>query len=279
MILSCNKYKNRQKLLKKVYDKNINSDELYLFIEGDENIKECYHIGDTIKVKCSDHYEKLPLKVVLGIQYITRNFEFDKIIKVDDDILINFKKYYKHLESLDNSNLYFGQQTPPCAIVPGNTWHMGKCSKECEWNNKPLPDYMFPENRTKILYYPAGGIYVLSYDVCSVILNFNDKDMKNSTDFVYEDLNLYMRLNEHNISPSDLKKYYLLFRLPNEILKCLDNGNFNQKIFNEKNFIEDFKKNKLDNLMAYHTGSMSNYKVSNEAFENIINIFDKVISI
>ena len=31
--------------------------------------------------------------------------------------------------------------------------------------------------------------------------------------------------------------------------------------------------------MAYHTGSMSNYKVSNEAFENIINIFDKVISI
>ena len=50
--------------------------------------------NDILELNCGDLYENLPEKVVLGIQYIYKHFKFNKLIKVDDDVVINFKKYY-----------------------------------------------------------------------------------------------------------------------------------------------------------------------------------------
>jgi len=55
------------------------------FLLGDPALVNARLDGDTIYVPCKDNYEHLFLKLTLGYGFLYRNFEFDYLLKIDDD--------------------------------------------------------------------------------------------------------------------------------------------------------------------------------------------------
>jgi hypothetical protein len=215
MVCSCDKYKYRQPLLENMYQQNIKNGDTYIFLKGNINIIHPILENNTLVLNCGDLYENLPEKVVLGIQYITRNFSFNKLIKVDDDVVINFKLYYNLLYSLPNKGLYYGKCNTQYANSLNTSWHINKLSKAHPLNNKPCPVSFFPINDKEFIQYPCGPCYILSNDVCNIILNFNENDIAHTKNHIYEDVNLYMLLLKYNITSSLAKtNAYLLIELP-----------------------------------------------------------------
>ena len=272
MICSCKKYDYRIKLLNELYKNNIKSNDLFVFLVGDIDIENNYINGNTLFLKCGDLYEDLPCKVIFGIQFITEFFNFKKLIKVDDDVVINFDKYYELLNILPNNKLYYGRKNPPDGnVIPSNKWHIGKLDKNHEYNNKVLPDSYFPFNRETPIQWCSGGIYILSNDVCKLIMNLNNDEINMTKNHLYEDLNLYNILYKRNINPVFDKRgnnIYFSVRLPSFLEKNLT------KLQNIP--IENYLKN-VENINSFHIGSLSPiYDIDENKFTKIFNILNTV---
>ena len=310
MICTCAKYEYRQPLLETMYKQYIKNDDTYIFLKGNMNINQPILKNNTLILNCGDLYENLPEKVVFGIQYITKNFSFNKLIKVDDDIVIHFKLFYNLLHSLPNNNLYYGKKNLQYSNNLNTHWHINKLSKEHPLNNKSCPETFFPINDNEYIQYPCGPCYILSNDVCNIILHFNEKDITYTKNHIYEDINLYTLLSKYNITSlfHNTKKYLLLL-LPTILKKNLkklstinkpstmnsstekmkqlqyttsvfkNNVEKNKNIYSIKTFLYNnnfFKK--YQDILTFHIGSISNrYVINKTSFKNlfiILNIFN-----
>lgn len=104
-IVSCEKNRERKKILK---DKWINdlvakNDKIdTLFVYGNSELEEDYaEIEDELHVKCDDSYERLIDKMDQLWNYIHKyRSDYFKIIKCDDDNIINTDKFNSMLEEI-----------------------------------------------------------------------------------------------------------------------------------------------------------------------------------
>ena len=273
MFCSCHSYDYRYNAMLKIYKKYMQKDDKIIVLLGSE---KTVLNNDILELNCGDLYENLPEKVVLGIQYIYKHFKFNKLIKVDDDVVINFKKYYEIINNLPNEKLYYGRSNPPGnKVLPSNVWHINKCSKTHIYNDKPFPDEFFIYNREEPIQWPSGGIYVLSNDVCEIVNKFSEEDMNVTKRHLYEDLNLRTLLHKYNIEPtldkSQMNKNcsdYFLVVLPDEIVK-------NKSNLKNTSFDNEFY-NKYSNIKSYHIGSLApSYSINKEEYIEILSILNK----
>lgn len=106
--------------------------------------------------KLQDHYGSLTKKVLQAFQVIYDDYEFDYLLKCDDDTFVLVPRVLNELDNWDDrtnrKELYWGFFNGKAQVKRSGPW------KEAGWN---LCDYYLP--------YAVGGGYVLSYNLVKFI--------------------------------------------------------------------------------------------------------------
>jgi glycosyltransferase involved in cell wall biosynthesis len=191
LVMSCRGNSERINAVRRQYENSLSRNDLVLFVVGGAD-----HDGisdeSMLSLSCGDLYENLPKKVYRAIRFCVQNLRFRRIVKVDDDIFINFSKFY----SIVNPGFrhpYYGRRNPPVAGTALNhKYHFGRISEAHKYHNKefPLP---------KGIQWNSGGMYVLDHKSASVVSNYENTEWIDS--HLYEDVMIYMILNENGIAP------------------------------------------------------------------------------
>jgi hypothetical protein len=96
LIMSCRKYREtRQAAVRNTWLKHVSPDITYVFIEGVESLSFKYEYlpeENRLFVNCADTYTEAALKCKLAIEFISKEFNPDYLIKCDDDTYINYEK-------------------------------------------------------------------------------------------------------------------------------------------------------------------------------------------
>jgi len=109
-----------------------------------------------LSLACGDFYQDLPEKVRCAIEFCAENLAFERVVKVDDDVFINFDNFYAVTERTPHE--YFGKRTPSRAgIKPSSTWHYGKVSAGSDHTDAPFEIQGPPDH------WAGGGLYVMSF--------------------------------------------------------------------------------------------------------------------
>ncbi|NEQ37510.1 MAG: tetratricopeptide repeat protein [Okeania sp. SIO3I5] len=139
MIISCKKNLDKIKVLReKLYQK---TNLPYCFVIGEPELSSDWqNEGDILYVKSPDNYESLPLKVFQAFQYFHCCFDFQGVLKLDDDTWI--KDMPRFLELIDwlsteSTQDYMGNTI---GYSIGRSWHFNKCeSKSIDKTPYDLP--------------------------------------------------------------------------------------------------------------------------------------------
>ena len=91
LIMNCKKYKYKAIYQKETWLKTIPSNLMYYHVIGDETLKEnfMFHEDDHVLfVKTQDDYNSLPHKVIQSLYAIEKEFNYDFVLKTDDDQML-----------------------------------------------------------------------------------------------------------------------------------------------------------------------------------------------
>ncbi|MGD1703203.1 tetratricopeptide repeat protein [Dapis sp. BLCC M229] len=139
MIISCKKNLDKIKILREKLYQKINLP--YCFVIGEPELSSDWqNKGDILYVKSPDNYESLPLKVFQAFQYFHCCFDFQGVLKLDDDTWI--KDMPRFLELIDwlsteSTQDYMGNTI---GYSIGRSWHFSKCeSKSIDKTPYDLP--------------------------------------------------------------------------------------------------------------------------------------------
>lgn len=193
MIISCIGYEDRRSLLSPYYRNNILQGDQFIFVVGGASQPHFDAKTRTLHLDCGDKYEDLPEKIAASITACHQNFAFDHLIKVDDDVVVNFNL----LNTLITSGKYdyFGKMIPSKrGAKPSPTWHFGKVTESSPHFNKPFNFTDGPEN------WCCGGMYMMSSNASAAIAE-QFKNLK-FTDYLYEDHMVGNLLNQKAIQPT-----------------------------------------------------------------------------
>ena len=98
MLISCEKNKERIKIIKSLWLDYCKIP--YKIIVGNPDLSTDYEEKDDyLIIKTCDSYVNLPSKVSLAIKYLNILYDFDSIIKIDDDVIVNLDKFYSYLQT------------------------------------------------------------------------------------------------------------------------------------------------------------------------------------
>lgn len=192
LIFSCKKYLSRINKLKSIGyldsldKKNIN----YLIIIGDEKIYEEYVLNNNIlTLKVDDSYKGFPYKVIKTYNLINNLYDYDYIIKTDDDCLLNIDKIQKNFDYIKKYD------------------YIGRLNNFKEQYN---PNYKGLNNKSEYLgpYMNGATGYVLSKQAIKTIVNYKEQTNKLLLNELYEDklIGDILRLNEYKFIEHDLWK-------------------------------------------------------------------------
>ncbi|XP_008547614.1 beta-1,3-galactosyltransferase 6 [Microplitis demolitor] len=152
----------------------------HLFVIGTENLQlenhetlqsEQLKFKDLLLLpKLRDAYGTLTKKVLQSFKRIIDEYDFDYLLKVDDDSFVLIHKLLVNLDTWEakgyRKELYWGFFNGKAQVKRHGAW------KESEWN---LCDYYLP--------YAVGGGYVLSYNLVKYIaMNADNLRLFNSED-------------------------------------------------------------------------------------------------
>lgn len=190
IVLTCDKYNDRLEKLKENFLNNFKYDFLYLKCDTSQN--KTYQKENTIYSNCEEIYENLPKKVLLAYEYLYHNTDYDYIIKIDDDTIINNTILKEFIDKKFYNLDYIG-----FCVNAGNTmnrkWHFGKCKDPVL--NKTI------YSKEIIGSWCGGGYgYVLSRNAISKLLEKNN--YKNIYNELYEDKAVGDALRLSGIKPS-----------------------------------------------------------------------------
>lgn len=187
VVLSCDKYKDRIENLQKNLLNNINYD--YYIIRADHTLNSSQINNNILTVNCEECYENLPKKTLMAYKYLYNNFDYDYILKIDDDTMINIPILEKFIENKFLNLDYLGGKAGGHVDIK---WHFGKC-KNPELNNKK---YWNGYNG----YWCGGGFgYILSRPSISILLR--EDNYKYICEEIYEDKAIGDILRKHDILP------------------------------------------------------------------------------
>jgi hypothetical protein len=167
----------------------------YKYFIGDKSLSEFKEEDDIVYLPCPDNYESLPQKIYQMIKYVKETYPDNKyIIKCDDDITFDFKKFKTlknkiYIENLD----YIGVEVKNKEYY--GTCHLGKTE-----------DPILSKIKIKVpkSIYCAGPCYILSDKSSNILL---ENLLKNNT--IYEDQSVGNCLEEFKILPynTNMKNY------------------------------------------------------------------------
>lgn len=193
MIISCVGYEDRRSLLDPYYRNNVLEGDQFIFVVGGAHSQRFDVATRTLYLACGDKYEDLPEKIAAAITACHRHFNFDHLIKVDDDVIVNFKL----LDTLIAGGKYdyFGKMIPSKrGAKPSPTWHFGKVSEASPHFNKPFNFTDGPEN------WCCGGMYMMSNMASAAIAK--QFETLTFTAYLYEDHMVGNLLNQEAIQPA-----------------------------------------------------------------------------
>ena len=183
-----------------------------LFVIGNPKLKEVVKEGDTIFVPCEDDYLSLPIKVKEMLKYFCKTYDFEYVLKCDDDSFVRPEK----LLNLKKDGEYIG-------VIAGGVEGEEEFDTYSKLTNNRFRDYFCSEKKiiemenwqgcvmVESVNYAVGGAgYLLNKRAAEIIVNDPIMDCKGSED-VYVGSVMY----KNNI---DLK----------------ENVRFNQTIVNNK---------------------------------------------
>ena len=139
IIISCKKNLDKIKILREKLYQKINVP--YCFVIGDPGLSSNWqNEGDILYVKSPDNYESLPLKVFQIFQCLHCCFDFQGVLKLDDDTWI--KDMPRFLELIDwlSTESTYNYMGNTIGYSIGRSWHFNKCeSKSVDKNPYDLP--------------------------------------------------------------------------------------------------------------------------------------------
>lgn len=201
MIISCAAYTERQQLLSRYYRESMPKEDGFLFIVGGAQSNHYDPTKRTLYLKVGDFYEDLPEKVLQAITFCTENFDFAHLVKVDDDVIVNFFLLSELISEFEAD--YFGKMIPSRrGAKPSATWHIGKVTERSSYFNRPFNFEEGPAN------WCCGGMYGLSRRAAKDI-----SSMSSSIDtraYLYEDHMIGCLLEEKNIAPAFIEDHEVL---------------------------------------------------------------------
>lgn len=164
LIITCLMNVSRVNNLRNLWIKDLKKLDIpYLFVIGN-NRNKSFIKGDILSTACPDNYESLPKKIYKSIEFVSRNFNFEYIYKIDDDCILNPLSLF----TIDTGNsLYIGKDKKVSHDF-NRYWHKGKCE------NKKLNQVPYPLNRIFHNTHHAKGEsgYFLHHTVIPIILGF-----------------------------------------------------------------------------------------------------------
>lgn len=187
VVLSCDKYKDRIANLKTKLLNNINFD--YYIVRADQGLDSTQLKNNILTINCEECYENLPKKSLKAFEYLYNNFDYDYILKIDDDTTINIPILEKFIKNKFYYLDYLGGKAGGHVELE---WHFGKC-KNPNLNKKK---YWNGYNG----YWCGGGFgYILSRGSISILLKENN--YKYICEEIYEDKSIGDVLRKYNILP------------------------------------------------------------------------------
>lgn len=157
LVISCAAYGARVAALRQRFEANLRPGDRVLYVVGgaDRNVLDA---DSVLHVTAGDFYEDLPQKVQAAIEFCVKNLEFERLIKVDDDIHIHFDNFYAALPEVAR-HPYLGRRTPTRpGITPSAVWHFGKVTPGSLSEDVPFKVEGPPD------YWAGGGMYVIRRD-------------------------------------------------------------------------------------------------------------------
>lgn len=254
IVISCKKNIDRVRWLINYYKSNINDRDLLLFAIGGSD-HSSIEDGAILLLNCGDLYENLPEKVYKAIVFCVKYLKFKRLIKVDDDVFINFKRFYEIVDA-DFVHCYYGRKNPANVGDKLNTkYHYGKVSENHRYHNKEFP---LPDN----IQWNSGGVYILNHTAAAAISDFFDYEWIES--HLYEDVMVYTILKMASIVPThhENEKHSFLTWMVRDVEDVFESD--------LKTIRCDFK---FNNVVSIHCGSSKikhiNNSVISECFRNL----------
>jgi hypothetical protein len=148
-VITCPKYEYKVKGIQDTWLKTVPPNVRVIFVYGRPGRMASIE-GDRLFLDCPEAYEKLPQKMHCFFQYCVQNFDFDYLLKIDDDSYVDIGKLLAfNLRDRDYIGLFRGMGDERVT----RTWHYGKCtdkSFEVPYEGKYIADWA------------RGGGYILS---------------------------------------------------------------------------------------------------------------------
>jgi len=133
------------------------------FLLGNPALVNARLDGDTIYVPCGDDYEHFFLKLTLGYGFLYRNFEFDYLLKVDDDCYPNILKFLEVVIPQLRGNQYYGG----CVQNRGEPINATRCFGKC--SDKRF-EKEFHTDKAPVSYAMGERGYILRRDVLPLFI-------------------------------------------------------------------------------------------------------------
>eukprot|EP01112_Ceratiomyxa_fruticulosa_P005289 TRINITY_DN158_c0_g1_i6.p1 TRINITY_DN158_c0_g1~~TRINITY_DN158_c0_g1_i6.p1 ORF type:complete len:665 (+),score=116.27 TRINITY_DN158_c0_g1_i6:195-2189(+) len=159
--------------------------------------------GDLLFVPVYDTYRNLALKTMAVMRWAVESYDFDYILKIDDDSFIRLDKLMQILECSPKSRFYHGMshgQYKPLRD-PSNKWYVS------------YEDYPGPDPGPVLI---AGPGYVLSRD-CAEHIAIRSLDPKRRPIYL-EDVNTAVLLQEIHVVGDDNPHFYSYFTCQNDMI-------------------------------------------------------------
>lgn len=198
LVVSCQAYEERRKLLAGYYDKHRPPEDNYVFLVGGAKSTHFDPSTRTLHITAGDFYEDLPEKVLMGVEAATRSFDFRHLVKVDDDVVINFPLFKRLINGFEAD--YFGKMIPSRrGAKPSPTWHIGKVSERSPFFDKPFEFEGGPSN------WACGGMYAMTRSAAERLSARVEGFDANA--FLYEDHMVGSFLDQAGILPAFIEEH------------------------------------------------------------------------
>ena len=161
-VLSCQKNREKQNMQRQTWLKDMaKAGFTYAFVEGEVGRPSCM-IDDHLILNCRDEYEFLASKVLEIVKWVYYETDFDYLLKVDDDVVLNPAR----LASFDYGQYdYIGGRLITGEFDP--LWHANKT-----WNKQLSQRYF--QIGEMVPYYGGQFSYFLSRKAMKVIIDHSD---------------------------------------------------------------------------------------------------------
>jgi len=216
-VLVCPKNKRKMQLMRQQFERlSLPKEYLVLYIYGDGGGEAPQIIEDNVYLPCEESYEGLPEKVYEFLQFCRKSYQFDYVVKMDDDVFIRtFKDIGSYLVG-DYTGSISQKRRGMRRELASRTNHMWKTRASTK--RHLMYDLTLPDRRI------SGEFYVLSREFVDLITSTPKNQLEDIVAPIgYEDLMISKIAIAHNIAMTQVPSASLIISQLNPFFFLLFN--------------------------------------------------------